>query len=488
MFCNNIQDYFMKRLINIFRRMLAVLLCAGLIAVGCVECPAVISLDKVTATTATFTGHLNVAFSDLPVSQVIVYYSDAETFNMNAAKKYVFAALFDDQQNFTLTLKYLKDNTRYNYCVAAKVKSEETFGEVRTFTTLPNPYTYQADLSVSSAIDLSSSGFANCYVVSSTGTYKFKPVKGNSITSVGSVSVAETLWETFGISTEPQLGDLISAITYKNGYIAFQTADTFQEGNAVIAAKDTSGTILWSWHIWFTDPPQGQEYYNNAGIMMDRNLGATSATPDDVGALGLLYQWGRKDPFLGSSSISSNTMAKSTITWPSAVSSDSSNGTIEYATAHPTTFITYNTSNWDWYYTGSSSIDDTRWTTSDKPKSIYDPCPSGWRVPDGGKNGVWSKALGLSSSFDNCTNNCINFSGKFGSASTIWYPASGCLDYHHGDLCLVGHYGRYWSASPYRDGRYYASCLNFSLDYFDFVFPSHSFHRAEGHSVRCVKE
>ena len=89
-------------------------------------------------------------------------------------------------------------------------------------------------------------------------------------------------------------------------------------------------------------------YYNNAGTMMDRNLGVTSATPGDVGALGLLYQWGRKDPFLGSSSISSNIEAASTITWPSAVSSDSSNGTTEYAIANPTTFIIYNSSNYDW--------------------------------------------------------------------------------------------------------------------------------------------
>ena len=126
--------------------------------------------------------------------------------------------------------------------------------------------------------------------------------------------------------------------------------------------------------------------------MMDRNLGATSATPGDVGALGLLYQWGRKDPFLGSSSISSDIEAKSTGTWPSAVSSDSSNGTIAYATANPTTFITRNNSNYDWYYTGSGTNDNTRWTTSAATKSIYDPCPAGWRVPDGGSNGVWSKA------------------------------------------------------------------------------------------------
>lgn len=156
---------------------------------------------------------------------------------------------------------------------------------------------------------------------------------------------------------------------------------------------------------------------------MDRNLGATSATPGDVGALGLLYQWGRKDPFLSSSSIVYCTNAKSTITWPSSVSSDPSPGTIAYSIANPTTFIEKNWENYEWYYPGSESTDNTFWTRSDKSKSIYDPCPSGWRVPDGGNNGVWSKALGSSDdkqkkSYDS-SNMGMNFSGKFGAASMI---------------------------------------------------------------------
>ena len=543
------------------------------------------SLDKVTEVSATFSGSLAVAATDLYFSQVTVYYSDAETFNVNDAQK-ASTTIFDAEQKFTITVTGLTPGVKYNYCLIAEVKSEKTYGdvkdfttialvaptmnaaseievfsatisgkvnlpsettsgleygfqyctsadfasnvttikvtdldsenkfsivisslidhttyyyrsyikvngatvngEVKTFTTLPNPYTYQADLSVSSASDLSSSGSANCYIVSKSGTYKFKPVKGNSTTSVGSVSVAETLWETFGTSTEPLMGDLINAITYKDGYIAFQTASTFQEGNAVIAAKNSSGNILWSWHIWFTDEPQGQEYYNNAGVMMDRNLGATSATPGDVGALGLLYQWGRKDPFFGSSSISRSTLAISTISWPSAVSSDSSNGTIEYATSHPTTFITRNTGNYDWYYTGSDSTDDTRWTTSDKEKSIYDPCPAGWRVPDGRSNGVWSKALGSSSSFDyaySSTNEGMNFSGKFGSASTIWYPASGYRRNDDGGLYNVGSCGGYWSASPYNDSAYYLDFNGYGS-----VNPSYCNFRANGQSVRCLQE
>ena len=362
-------------------------------------------------------------------------------------------------------------NTGYSYVAYVRLDDLLYKGETKTFTTTSI---------LASATDLSSSASANCYIISEAGLYKFKTVKGNSTTSVGSVASASILWETFGTDTAPEPSDLISGFCYKDGYIAFQTADTFKEGNAVIAAKDADGNILWSWHIWLTDQPQSHVYNNHAGTMMDRNLGATSATPGDVGALGLLYQWGRKDPFLGSSSIRSNTIAKSTITWPSAVKSDSSNGTIDYATANPTTYIAYNNKNYDWYYTGDSSTDNTRWTTSSSVKSIYDPCPAGWRVPDGGRNGIWSKAGFGTTTYDS-TNKGMSFS--ISSPSTTWYPASGYRSKDDGGLFVVGSIGYYWSASPYS---YYAYYLIFYGN--GEVIPSNDSNRANGFSVRCLQE
>ena len=336
--------------------------------------------------------------------------------------------------------------------------------------------------------DLSSSSSANCYIVSQSGTYKFKPVKGNSSESVGQVASAEVLWETFGTSESPSKGDLIRKVSFSDGFVKFSTADTFREGNALIAARDASGNILWSWHIWLTDQPKGQTYNNGAGVMMDRNLGATSSTKGDVGALGLLYQWGRKDPFLGSLSIIDNIEAESTITWPSPVSSSSSTGTISFATSHPTTFITSDSNNYDWYYTVSSSTDNTRWRSS---KTVYDPCPAGWRVPNGGSDGVWSKAFGISSSWGNSSNwdssnKGMDFSGidkKLGSSGPIWYPASGYRNSSDGTLSLVGGNGSYWSVSP--NGKY-----AFSLGFNDngCIDPANYNYRASRRSVRCLQE
>jgi len=337
---------------------------------------------------------------------------------------------------------------------------------------------------------------ANCYIVSEAGDYRFKAVKGNGTVAVGAASdkdpvgtptAAVVLWETFGTATAPQEGDLVKAdVEYRDGYVYFSTADTYQEGNAVIAVKDASGKILWSWHIWLTDLPAGQEYDNSAGTMMDRNLGATSATPGDVGALGLLYQWGRKDPFLGSSSISGSTEAASTIEWPSSVGSTSETGTIGYAVSHPTTFITCNTANKDWYYKDTENIDDTRWTISESEKSIYDPCPAGWRVPDGGEEGIWSKAKGSSSDYKrnyDSTDLGMNFSGEFGTDLTIWYPAAGCRGYEGGSLYNVGESGDYWSATPLGSSA-------FTLYFYKSgsVSSLHYYYRADGYSVRCIQE
>ncbi|MBO5419128.1 MAG: hypothetical protein J6A22_03495, partial [Bacteroidales bacterium] len=132
---------------------------------------------------------------------------------------------------------------------------------------------------------------------------------------------------------------------------------------------------------------------------------------------------------------------------------------------------------YDWCY---SSRDNSLWTTSDKAKSIYDPCPAGWRVPDGGSNGVWSKAGFDDKTYDS-TNEGMSFS--ISSPSTTWYPASGYRYYGDGGLYGVGYGGYYWSASPYSN---YAYFLYFYYE--GSVNPSYDNDRANSQAVRCVKE
>lgn len=319
-------------------------------------------------------------------------------------------------------------------------------------------------------VNLSEDGTANCYLVQKAGDYKFKAVQGNTDGTVGNVKSVEVLWESFGTTTAPNVGDIIASTSYHDGYIRFSTPETFAEGNAVIAAKNAKGVILWSWHIWCASEGwKKQVYYNNAGTMMDRNLGATSAKPGDVGSLGLFYQWGRKDPFLGAGSVSGESRAASTGSW--TISSDSMTPVI--AEQNPMTFYMYN----------FNYLPDWCW---DSNKTAYDPCPAGWRVPDGGEKGIWVTASGNAKDFNvSGGSRGLNFSSVFGSDATIWYPAAGYLNYDDGSLNVVGIYGSYWSVTPR---------VNVSTAYYLYfisngnVYPSSDDWRSYGRSVRCLQE
>lgn len=338
---------------------------------------------------------------------------------------------------------------------------------------------------------------ANCYIVSKSGKYMFHYYKPLADTYTGPANEypgsAEVLWETVGNAGALQKGCLISEVGFLNGYVYFVTPDSFCEGNACIAIKGAdSGKILWSWHIWFCkgyDPVATQQVYRNGTAwMMDRNLGATSATPGDVKSLGLLYQWGRKDPFIGASAISSNIPAVVTGMF-TTVPSTAENGTVEYATANPLAFIVMNETNADWLYpTASAPVDNTRWTSE---KSPYDPCPYGWRVCDGGENGVWAKASG-ETTITTCAWDSANLGSDFGSGAAVsfsncastWYPATGCLGAGDGILSNVGESANYWSCTPaaegnnacrltfQKNGRFYTCAIDC---------------RANAYSVRCQK-
>ena len=307
----------------------------------------------------------------------------------------------------------------------------------------------EGDIDLSGYTDLSAEGTANCYLVKASGNYKFKATLGNTEYSVGNVKKTEVLWETFGTDVMPNEGDLIASTGYQNGYIYFSIAENFNNGNASIAARNSKGTILWSWHIWCAEEGwNNQEYANNAGVMMDRNLGATSAISGDVGAYGLLYQWGRKDPFTGNS-LTKNTLAVSTGTW----STISKAGSVDYTIENPTVYAK------SYGYSASTSSYGILWM--DDKKTIFDPCPNGYRVPKGGENGIWAKAK-------------KDKSILLADGTPASYPHAGYRYSNTGNL--ISGIGYYWSSSQY--------CLDTSN--FSPLYTSKS--TTDGCSVRCEKE
>jgi len=433
------------------------------------------------------------SFTVNPSSSYAVSGGSSKTVTLSVASPYV--ALSESGVNFYIMLppaEYAASDLSVKVTFSDDLYLNMTINEAVSVTA---GSAVVKEISYNPVTDLCYDGTANSYIVSATGNYKFKTVQGNSSTSVGTVSTVSVLWESFGTDTAPSAGSLIKTVgSYKDdSYLIFSTNDSFKEGNAVIAAKDASGKILWSWHIWLTDKPSDQVYNNSAGTMMDRNLGATSAEKGQVGALGLLYQWGRKDPFLSSSSISGDTIAASTLSWPSAEDASShliDNITLAYSIANPTTFLKNESDPYDWYCTSFSSYkNDKLWSST---KSIYDPCPVGYRVPDGDGyvkyNGVWSKAFKkidwISTSDWDETNKGMDFGltdEKLGTG-TIWYPGTGTRG-NSDHLQNVGNSASYWSCTPTTDA---ASILYFHK--FNYVITMGLSYRGSGNSVRCLKE
>ena len=330
---------------------------------------------------------------------------------------------------------------------------------------------------LASASDLSSEATANCYIVSQTGVYSISAVKGNSSQSVGDVSRMEVLWESFGTSVSPSVGDLVQTVCHQSGRIYFKVPEPFKEGNAVIAARDRLGKILWSWHIWLTDCPQEHVYNNYVGTLMDRNLGAISANPGDVGALGLLYQRGRKDPFLGSANIAYSVEAKSTGNF-ACEKLDKKTDAVAYTIENPTVFINKPKDNILFLGWGGEN------------KTIYDPCPAGWRVPRMGVQGVWSDmcvatfdALPFAWKYD-YANKGMDLSDKYCEISPTWYPASGYRKSKDGSLSLVGSIGRYWNLGE----RQTMDDLNAYFKCFFVSYLCDFYNLGCGRSVRCMKD
>ena len=363
---------------------------------------------------------------------------------------------------FTGRASGLAFSTKYYVCAYAANSAGTSYGQVREFTTKD--------------LDLSSEGTANCYIVSSSGSYRFLPVKGNSLEPVGTIGSVAVLWETYGNSTLPKVGALVYDATYEEGYICFKVPEKYHTGNALIAAKDARGEILWSWHIWLTDMPDECVYANDAGILMDRNLGATSATAGDVGTWGLLYQWGRKDPFLSTEGKSSD-MAQSTGKW-TFTHTTGDKGTIEYTIKHPTEFLssnsTYNNDSGDWQW---GPPDKSRWSPD---KTLYDPCPRGWRVPDSGIESPWCVA-GFQFQDFNSAYVGMTFGTEMSSPAT-WYPVAARIDSD----------GRYWWYGKYTGTTpiaYYWTNIIKEVFMFSEYDLNMSYRLAcEGHPVRCMKD
>lgn len=225
---------------------------------------------------------------------------------------------------------------------------------------------------VLTAVSISEAGAANCYITPTEGRFSFDGTTVAGSDKKIEFAKAELLW------CAPKKA--VHSVQTLDGNISFSTSGT--DGNAVIAARDSKDNILWSWHIWVADYNPTESAIEG---MMSRNIGASAdlADTDEEAwmASGLYYQWGRKDPFVGGkyymSTVDQN-MYDAEGNWVGItyLQTAKSRGTIAYTIANPLTYLYGAASTgYDWMF---AERNNNLWGGA--TKSMYDPCPAGWRV------------------------------------------------------------------------------------------------------------
>lgn len=255
----------------------------------------------------------------------------------------------------------------------------------------------------------------------------------NDKVKIENIDSAELVWQ--------DSPGLISSVgkTSLNGYdyVTFTVPNTtVKPGNALIAVKNSDGDILWSWHIWFVEQSLNLgATVDNEHYFMPVNLGWVSnvsssinfdkyaekkvflrikagdeehivtlkrnaytevknatVTPTTNG-YSCFYQWGRKEPLLcGGITVYGMDGFALTTGFHDDNQSLSSLADAKNAIKYPLSFLT----NWNGnsatnvlYYgnerwsAGTKDLSTTNARDKEVTKTIYDPCPAGYKIPNG---------------------------------------------------------------------------------------------------------
>ena len=384
---------------------------------------------------------------------------------------------------------------------------------------------------------------SNCYMINAAKTYSFDAtVIGNGDAGI----IADAGFHTTSASIDPKSAKLmwedsegfISGVSLVKGKVNF-TAEK-NVGNAMIAVFDGAGTVLWSWHIWGVGDtmPEDEEVSSQATIsekstlkvkytVMDRTLGALSKTSYFT----TLYQWGRKDPIPNSTVYYvDGQAAEIETTYPVHKPGSAADATILTSVQHPECIIddykeglpvdwlasdktnNYNLlwgdNNTTYVFNKSKPAAGKGWTNG---KTIYDPCPSGYRVSS---KFAWTGFCG-SSSGDIKNIDYINFvkyeNGYYFKKNSsdgvgIYFPMTGSRGCKTGSLWVgsgasayssLNHDASYWASAPSQNlgkgarlsiSPYDASPSTTQSSANSINTVDESGNRSAAHPVRCIRE
>ena len=368
--------------------------------------------------------------------------------------------------------------------------------------------------------DLSAAGTANSYIAHTNASFRFDAsVKGNGADDgntfyigyhgleITEAAYADLAWESTFDADKTRSTKIISGApvySQEEQAVYFSTGEI--QGNAVISVHDAEGEILWSWHIWVSDEPV-KTSKGNGLEWMDRNLGALNNDPEDIANRGMLYQWGRKDPFLPSPAaysevpfhtydeegnlleteeeyyaiqaqieqarvalnISNNQTGDGSLEWeyvsvaPVALQAP---GNIEHSVQNPTTFLGCRTDIpigeyvFDWYLQQdlvgkNGSLQQSQsdlWGYAQAGtayKTIFDPCPPGYAVPPRGAFDDIQDGYACTYVDREWERNAYGWTWKGGNGD--YFPSTGNLDVSG----LIGETSEkmlYWTAETFGSG------------------------------------
>ncbi len=225
---------------------------------------------------------------------------------------------------------------------------------------------------------------------------------------------------------------------------------------------------------------------------MDRNLGAAASTPYINGSFdndqwvkttGLFYQWGRKDAFPGSNGTDNNQTYYTPVD-PGGTTANfpgSSYTELPDMVQNPLNFANNITS---YYGSVNQGLNNDSWGGESGQKTVYDPCPPGWRVPPISIAG--DNSWGSSGDWDTWTYYGLVFNGVNGMAGlSHFYPLAGRRLSTTGVVSRASTIGYYWSASQEASSTPRSSNLLINSSG---VYPASQDQRVCGFSVRCVVE
>ena len=381
--------------------------------------------------------------------------------------------------------------------------------------------------------NLSREGIANCYIVQAQGIYmikadnQFNLGEGLPVPPKITPVKAGLIWQ-----SEKGLIKNVELIDEEEGkFIKFEVNKA--EGNVLLAAYNAKDEIEWSWHIWMPKEAPYSFETETGYEVMNMNLGALDNVAGSPSSYGLLYQWGRKDPFPAAGELTGDVntlsahmydMDNNEVLLKNSSWTDTENNTLAYSISNPTVVLSNYSqyfTNRDWLKTGSG--DDSLWgnpkgfqrdeTTNDYlnkgVKTCYDPSPLGWRVPPVDVFSNFTTNGGYS--WDFADFNIADINGdrvldlddyNYGwhfyvnPNSALYFPAASRFDGSYAMLMgsMTGLWGNYWSNSP-SDNMVGGGFCSLAFQVKDqnggemiTVSPSAASSRADAFSIRCVRD